>query len=379
MICKNCGAENPDGNMFCSYCGLKQEDTNNNTPEVNPVKVQGQSSNSNTESNSNNEKSGGGLGIASLVCGIICILLMCTGWIGAILGVLAIIFGCVEKKHNGIRTAGLVTGGIGLAISIIMICIGVMVGSFIKGDILNNLSDTLSNIEENTNLNEFNGRDIWDVRDELNGRQTFTDQLNDLVGYRITGRWTPSPLVYFVDSNGNFVSEDYQGEKYTYSAPVDENNIWEFNPANNNEVYNYLNTNKSEYVRGNYIVKPGYDGFKMIGLDETTYKNVKANTKAEDNNILSIRITPSIMKYNGQEETLDGTRDYIWVISEDGLEANVVAMSTGTEYRFKHEKDMVYELLYDGELQKLMEISDNPEELEKSLNERIQSVINNVY
>lgn len=72
--------------------------------------------------NGNNKSESEGFGIASLILGIITVLLFCT-CISWITGILAIIFGIlqlVKGNKKGMAVVGLITGGIGLVASIIL-------------------------------------------------------------------------------------------------------------------------------------------------------------------------------------------------------------------------------------------------------------------
>ncbi len=72
--------------------------------------------------NGNNKSESEGFGIASLILGIITVLLFCT-CISWITGILAIIFGIlqlVKGNKKGMAIVGLITGGIGFVVSIIL-------------------------------------------------------------------------------------------------------------------------------------------------------------------------------------------------------------------------------------------------------------------
>ena len=72
--------------------------------------------------NGNNKSESEGFGIASLILGIITVLLFCT-CISWITGILAVIFGIlqlVKGNKKGMAVVGLITGGIGFAASIIL-------------------------------------------------------------------------------------------------------------------------------------------------------------------------------------------------------------------------------------------------------------------
>ena len=105
----------------------------------------------------NNAPKSKGLAVASLVCGIISIVGAFFGtyaWIGMILGILAIVFAIVAKKQKqeGPATAGLVTGIIGLVLSLIMFiaCIACVacasgVANNITEDDINNIISEIEN------------------------------------------------------------------------------------------------------------------------------------------------------------------------------------------------------------------------------------------
>ena len=72
--------------------------------------------------NGNNKSESEGFGIASLILGIITVLLFCT-CISWITGILVIIFGIlqlVKGNKKGMAIVGLITGGIGFVVSIIL-------------------------------------------------------------------------------------------------------------------------------------------------------------------------------------------------------------------------------------------------------------------
>lgn len=74
------------------------------------------------QQNGNNKSESEGFGIASLILGIVTVLLFCT-CISWITGILAIIFGIlqlVKGNKKGMAVVGLITGGIGLVASIIL-------------------------------------------------------------------------------------------------------------------------------------------------------------------------------------------------------------------------------------------------------------------
>ncbi|HET9600718.1 MAG TPA: DUF4190 domain-containing protein [Acidimicrobiales bacterium] len=68
-------------------------------------------------------RSTSGLSIASMVLGICSIVLWWFFGLGIVLGILAVVFGVKERRRapNGLATAGLVTGIIGLSLSVLFV------------------------------------------------------------------------------------------------------------------------------------------------------------------------------------------------------------------------------------------------------------------
>lgn len=121
-ICPNCGKQNADINRFCENCGYTFEAGNSYAGSSQPYYTQGEL----------NQKTNG-LAIASLVLGIVGIVLVCCYSIGTLPGILAIIFGAISRKEIlssngrqrgiGYSTAGLVLGIITVALAIVMVVI----------------------------------------------------------------------------------------------------------------------------------------------------------------------------------------------------------------------------------------------------------------
>ena len=183
MICSNCGYEILEGSKFCINCGAKIEeavsvDTGVNEEAVSPVEgpdspeadgfssvdetlnsaqeayeqaasdlsdtadqAMGNDSSSSasssgfyessetyTDYSENYEEEGGGnigFAIASLVCGclsILCCAVACISWIFSIVAIVRGII-TITKKYDGkgFAIAGLITGGVGILLSIIIV------------------------------------------------------------------------------------------------------------------------------------------------------------------------------------------------------------------------------------------------------------------
>lgn len=74
-----------------------------------------------------------GLGVAALVLGIVSILGIATVFAGVVLGLLAVVFGAMgrsrarrgEATNGGVALAGIVTGAVGLVVSVLIVAAGV--------------------------------------------------------------------------------------------------------------------------------------------------------------------------------------------------------------------------------------------------------------
>ena len=102
-----------------------------------------------------------GMATASLVLGILSIVLFFTSWIAIIMGILAIIFGVVAKNKikadpelahtGGAAKGGIIMGIIGIVIVIVMIVIAMMFLSAVVGSVdMSGFEDSLRDLE---NLN----------------------------------------------------------------------------------------------------------------------------------------------------------------------------------------------------------------------------------
>ena len=91
-FCTKCGAQNADNAQFCESCGGKlesQQPINAQQTVVNEQPIVNQQQN---QTQGQQNTAGKGLGIASLVCGIVSFFCF-----GLILGILAVVFGGIAK------------------------------------------------------------------------------------------------------------------------------------------------------------------------------------------------------------------------------------------------------------------------------------------
>jgi hypothetical protein len=80
---------------------------------------------------------GKGLAIASMVCGILSLVLCCFDVLALILSIAAIVLGIISKKKTengkGMALAGIITGAIGLVIALALLIIGAVVCKAFNG------------------------------------------------------------------------------------------------------------------------------------------------------------------------------------------------------------------------------------------------------
>lgn len=164
VYCSQCGSANPDTFKFCSSCGAKlsqaQEESSSFEKEEQPefsggepvtpvyekveaevvsegkVPVQKEininygAEGGGYSSNPGMSQANGNIGfaIASMVCGILSIVCCCLTTFALVLGIAAVVLGIISLNGKydgrGMAVAGVITGGIGIAIWIIFIIIG---------------------------------------------------------------------------------------------------------------------------------------------------------------------------------------------------------------------------------------------------------------
>lgn len=111
MFCRNCGSNCPDGSAVCSNCGAALSAVP--TPAYVPVKP---------------AVPGNGMGVASLVLGIISLISFCVWYISIPCGIIALALGGVAKSkasqvglNNSLATAGVVCSCIAIGLAAVFI------------------------------------------------------------------------------------------------------------------------------------------------------------------------------------------------------------------------------------------------------------------
>lgn len=123
MICNRCGNNCEPGMQFCNKCGNALPPQQQNTYSQ-PYYGGGYSSGPTPST------PGKGLGIASMVCGIVAIVLFCIWYLSIPCAIVSVIMGAVSISKakeagmkNGMATAGIVCSVISLALVILFIII----------------------------------------------------------------------------------------------------------------------------------------------------------------------------------------------------------------------------------------------------------------
>ncbi len=127
MKCNYCGADNKEGNKFCSSCGAELKEAKKATKKEEEKKEKQEVKEVKTEP-VKTESTGDGKGTASLVLGIISFVVWCVTPITSIIG---LILGICAKK-SGKKVAGIILNSIALAISICVLLFWMWFGAIIN-------------------------------------------------------------------------------------------------------------------------------------------------------------------------------------------------------------------------------------------------------
>jgi len=122
--CKNCGSLNADGVQYCASCGTPMEVVQPQQPNY-PV--------SNYQQPVQQPVPGKGLGIASMVLGIISLVLFCVWYLAFPCAIVGVILGCIAKSHakqagmkNGMAVAGIICSAIAIGLSVLFLVLGLI-------------------------------------------------------------------------------------------------------------------------------------------------------------------------------------------------------------------------------------------------------------
>lgn len=135
MFCTKCGNHNPEGAQKCSFCGAELNTDQYSYQTSEPVNQQSPYQQPNYQSYPQypSEIPGKGLGIASLICGIVSLVLFCIIYISIPAAIAGLITGCMAKskakavrQSNGVAVAGIVCSSIGIALCLIFYAIAIV-------------------------------------------------------------------------------------------------------------------------------------------------------------------------------------------------------------------------------------------------------------
>lgn len=127
MLCKKCGYDNVEGANFCKNCGAAMENPASSgsfIPESVENKTQGEANADPVNKPVYPAPVGQNYSTASLVLGIVSIVLCCLSVVSCITGVLAIVYANKAKEQNGgdgASQAGMICGIIGIALGVITV------------------------------------------------------------------------------------------------------------------------------------------------------------------------------------------------------------------------------------------------------------------
>jgi hypothetical protein len=132
-LCPSCGTRVPGVANLCSTCGYNFNTGPFSQPPGSPMGYAGRPAYGDPNWQANYPRQGygpgplegngkEGLAVASLVLGILSVLLFCFWYFGIVCAILAIIFGVIGKNsiQRGMAIAGIVLGAIGLAIDLLI-------------------------------------------------------------------------------------------------------------------------------------------------------------------------------------------------------------------------------------------------------------------
>ena len=200
MYCNNCGTEIKENEKFCSNCGQK----------------------SGVKKLEQKESQNEGLGIASMVIGIISIILsLILNILIIIIPIIGLILGIINKAKGGKKISGIILNIISIVLSIVLFIFFFIMGISLISNFMD--SELLSNpVSGNYNCASFDGRGAskdYIVRLELNNNETFLwGKYNDTSNNYVKGFYTYKDLdkknasgeysYYSVSLNGDVFYQD---------------------------------------------------------------------------------------------------------------------------------------------------------------------------
>ncbi|MBP3706753.1 MAG: DUF4190 domain-containing protein [Clostridia bacterium] len=129
MFCVNCGSENQEGTKFCIKCGAPIEQQQQVTAQP-PIQPPVQQPMYQQPMYQQPMVPGKGLGIASMVLGILSLVLFCVWYVAIPCGIIGLVLGAVGYNKarscnikNGMATAGIVCSCIALGLAVLFVII----------------------------------------------------------------------------------------------------------------------------------------------------------------------------------------------------------------------------------------------------------------
>ena len=200
MKCTKCGKEIKKTDVFCQYCGTKVEAEEKKT-EVKQATV--------TKVPAQNQGSKG-LAIASMVLGIVGILLCWCGLWVMIFPILGFIFALCSKSKSGFKIAGLITSIVGFVLQLIVTLIAIL------------FFGALSSV-----YNSYTNGYYDDILDDYEEKieDYYDDYLDDYKYASVYGEWTctPYPEADYTNHDETTLANNYYAGTFTYESEYDKN------------------------------------------------------------------------------------------------------------------------------------------------------------
>ena len=223
MFCNKCGNKMNDNDKFCNNCGSPIDNLDNTV------------SNSSISMNLKKQKSSqkDNYGLISLILGIIAIVLVFIYPVFNILiAIIGLVFGIISKTKDIKKTIGIILNSISIAITIVLMIIGVFAIIFGLSD--SGIINDLYNEFDNSNSNNYIAG-TWNCKT--------MDGLGTADEYTVTMKLNKNNT--FVFGAYGDLTNNHAGGTYTYEEEKEKNE-----DVNNKYKYFYLklNGNANDYI-----------------------------------------------------------------------------------------------------------------------------------
>lgn len=247
-FCEHCGEKLEDNQAFCTKCGKKVKKGENKPKEETKTDKKVEST---TSKQTLEPKKKEGLGTASMVIGIISLVLSFVINILVIpLAIVGLILGIVNKAQKGKKISGIILNIVAIVLSIIVFIVALFI-----------LAVSIGNTDEQHNT-------IERIKDEINKQLTEDD---------IDGTWK---------------CKSYRGTEYSIKLELDDDN--------NTFKCGLKDSFDKNYTKGNYTIESNQNAtntnMKSYRISMTSNEEYENGSKKEP--IENTKYTFTIRKYN---------------------------------------------------------------------------------